>query len=89
MAMTILKNGRTRLAFQFGRASALRSTSDVVDQLQAQLEAERKQHAFDVAESEKQIATLLRDLMQAKYELAHRDTVDTFAKVASPSAMVH
>jgi hypothetical protein len=63
MSMTILKNGRTRLAFQFGRASALRSASDVIDQLQAQLDAERKQHAFDVAESEKQIAILIRNLM--------------------------
>ena len=89
MPMTILKNGRTRLAFQFGRASALRSTSDVVDQLQAQLDAERKQHAFDVAESEKQIAILLRDLMQAKYELAQRNMVEAFANALSPSARVH
>jgi len=80
MAMTILKNGRTRLAFQFGRASALRSANDVIDQLQAQLDAERKQHAFDVAESEKQIAILLRDLMQAKYEIAQRNLVETFSK---------
>ena len=89
MAMTILKNGRTRLAFQFGRASALRSASDVIDQLQAQLDAERKQHAFDVAESEKQIAILIRDLMQAKYELAQRNLVDAFANAPSPSAMMH
>ena len=44
MALSILKNERTRLAFRFGRQSALRTTNDVVDQLQAQLEAERKQH---------------------------------------------
>ena len=89
MAMTILKNGRTRLAFRFGRASALRSASDVIDQLQAQLEAERKQHAFDVAESEKQIAILIRDLMQAKWELAQRNVIETFAKMESPSARLH
>jgi len=86
---TILKIGRTRLAFQFGRASALRSANDVIDQLQAQLDAERKQHAFDVAESEKQIAILIRDLMQAKYELAQRNLVDAFANAPSPSAMMH
>ena len=89
MAISFLKNGRTRLAFQFGRASALRSTSDVIDQLQAQFEAERKQHAFDVAESEKQIAILIRDLMQAKYEIAQRNLVETFAKMESPSARLH
>ena len=85
----ILKNERNRLAFRFGRASALRSTSDVVDQLQAQLEAERKQHAFNVAELEKQIAILIRDLMHAKYELAQRNLVETFSKMESPSAMLH
>jgi hypothetical protein len=86
---TILKIGRARLAFQFGRVSALRSANDVIDQLQAQLDAERKQHAFDVAESEKQIAILIRDLMQAKYELAQRNLVDAFANAPSPSAMMH
>jgi multidrug resistance efflux pump len=80
---------RTRLAFQFGRASALRSASDVIDQLQAQLEAERKQHKFNITELEKQIATLLRDLMQAKYELAQRNLVETFVKMESPSARLH
>ena len=89
MPMTILKNGRTRLAFRFGRASALRSASDVIDQLQAQLEAERKQHKFNVTELEKQIAMLLRDLMQARYELARRNMVDAFASAPSPSAMMH
>ena len=80
---------RNRLAFRFGRATALRSTSDLIDQLQAQLEAERKQHAFNVAELEKQITTLLRDLMQARYELARRNMVDAFANAPSPSAMMH
>jgi len=87
--MSITLNAQRRRGFLFGRASALRSTSDVVDQLQAQLEAERKQHAFDVAESEKQIAILIRDLMQAKYELAHRNMIDAFANAPSPSASLH
>jgi hypothetical protein len=85
----ILKNERNRLAFRFGRASALRSTSDVIDQLQAQLEAERKQHAFNVAELERQVATLLKDLLQARLELARRNMVDAFASAPSPSAMMH
>jgi len=86
---TILKNERSnRLAFLFGRQTALRSTSDIIDQLQAELEAERKQHKL-VTELEKQIATLLRDLMQARYELARRNMIDAFANAPSPSAMMH
>ena len=89
MTMTILKNERTRLAFRFGRATALRSTSDVIDQLQVQLEAERKQHAFDVAELNRVLAVLQRELLEARLELARRDMVDAFASAASPSAMMH
>jgi hypothetical protein len=61
----------------------------VVDQLQAQLEAERKQHAFNIAELERQVATLLKDLLQARLELARRNMVDAFASAPSPSAMTH
>jgi hypothetical protein len=50
---------------------------------------QRRQHAFDNAESEKQIALLLRDLMQAKYEIAQRNVVETFAKMESPSTRLH
>jgi len=40
--MPMILNGRLpRKAFLFGRAAALQSTSDVVDQLQAQLAVER------------------------------------------------
>jgi ribosomal protein L9 len=87
--MSITPNSQRRRAFLFGRQTALRSTSDVIDQLQAQLEAERKQHKFNVTELEKQIATLLRDLMQARYELARRNMVDAFANAPSPLAMMH
>jgi hypothetical protein len=87
--MSLTPNARRRQAFLWGRQAALRSTNDVVDQLQAELHAEREQHAFDVAELEKQIAMLLRDLMQARYELARRNMVDAFANAPSPSAMVH
>jgi hypothetical protein len=87
--MSLTPNARRRQAFFFGRQRALRATSDVVSQLQEQLEAERAQHAFDVAEMDKQIAGLLRDLMQARYELARRNMVDAFANAPSPSAMKH
>ena len=87
--MSLTPNAQRRRGFLFGRQSALRSTSDLVDQLQAQLEAERKQHKFNVTELEKQIATLLRDLMQARYELARRNMVDAFANAPSPSTMKH
>jgi hypothetical protein len=62
-----------RLAFQFGRQTALRSTNEVVDQLQAQIERLQEQLKFNAAEHEREIAVLLRDLTQAKYELARRD----------------
>jgi hypothetical protein len=87
--MSLTPNARRRAAFLFGRQSALRSTSDALDQLEAQLHAEREQHAFDIAEKDKQIAMLLRDLMQARYELAKRDVIDAFAAAPSPSTLVH
>jgi hypothetical protein len=87
--MSLTPNARRRQAFLWGRQAALRSTTDVVDQLQAELHAEREQHAFVVSELEKQIATLLRDLMQAKYELARRNLADKFINTPSPSPSVH
>jgi hypothetical protein len=52
------------MAFQFGRASALRSTNDLVDQLQEQnrqlreqRESERAQHRFNLTEKIKAIAS--------------------------------
>lgn len=87
--MPIILNGSRRRAFLFGRQHALRSTSDLVDQLQTQLEAEREQHKFNISALEKEIALLTRDLLAAKYELARRDVVDAFASAPSPSAMMH
>jgi hypothetical protein len=85
----ILKNERNRLAFRFGRATALRSTSDVVEQLQAQLEAERAQHAAHVAELNRVLAVLSKQLLEARVELAKQRVADAFASTPSPSAMVH
>src|SRR5215831_15392326 len=42
------------------------------------LDAERAQHAFNVAELESQVAILLKELGQARYELAQRRWVDAF-----------
>ena len=89
MAMTILKNGRTRLAFRFGRASALRSTNDIVDQLQAQIHQLQARLKTEREHHEKEIAALTRELLQTKYELAKRDMVDAFANTPSPSARLH
>jgi predicted phage tail protein len=88
--MPMILNGRlNRLAFRFGRVSALRQTGETVDQLQAQIERLKEQMRFNAAEYEKQIAVLIRDLMAAHYELARRDLVDAYASAPSPSAMVH
>jgi hypothetical protein len=87
--MSLTPNARRRQAFLFGRQVALRGTSDALDQLEAQLHAEREQHAFDVAEMQKSIDMLLRDLAQARYELARRNMIDAFANAPSPSAMKH
>jgi len=85
----ILKTMHDRLAFRFGRQTGIRSTSDTVDQLQAQIEQLKEQLKFNAAEYERQIAVLLRDLMQARCELARGDLVDAFANAPSPSAMLH
>jgi ribosomal protein L29 len=50
----------------------MRSTSEVIEELQEQLRAERAQNAFNCSEYEKQIALLRHDLAEAKYELDAR-----------------
>jgi ferritin len=89
MPMMILKNVHDRLAFRFGRQTALRATCDTVEQLRAEIDRLKEQMRFNAAEHERQIAVLIRDLMQARYELAQRDLVDAFAAEPSPSATVH
>jgi excinuclease UvrABC nuclease subunit len=85
----ILKNKSDRFTFQFGNKSALRSTSELVDQLQDQLQAQRDQHRFDLAEKKRDLAAALRELAEARYELARRDRIEAFAHAPSPSAMLH
>jgi hypothetical protein len=70
-----LKNEHNRLAFRFGRANALRSTSDLVDQLQAQLAIERA----CVAELKAEVDALLKELLEARAELTKRNMVDKLA----------
>jgi len=78
----ILKGKADRIALQFARTSALRATDEVVRQLQYQLAAERKQHAFKVAE-------IARELAELRYQLAQRDREEAFAAVPSPSKVMH
>jgi hypothetical protein len=86
----ITKNPRdSLLGFRLGSTAALRETSDLVDQPQAHLRKERDRHRFNLAEKEKEIVILLRELAQLRYELARRDTRDALANAASPSAAVH
>ena len=61
----------------------------MIDQLQAQLKAERSQHAFNIAQLQCQIAGMLRELAAARYQLAQRDTAEVFARAESPSPMRH
>jgi hypothetical protein len=66
--------------------SAFRSTSKL--QLQGPFRIERAQHRFNLAEKERELALVLRELAEARLELA-RDTVDAFARAPSPSNMMH
>jgi threonine aldolase len=92
----IIRKPRDVLLFRSGVASTARSLSEMVDQLQEQLRttqeqlrAALEQNDFNCREHESQIATLMRDLLAAKYELAQRDARDAFAAAPSPSAAVH
>jgi Skp family chaperone for outer membrane proteins len=84
-----LKNEHTRRAFRIGRQAALRSSNDIVDQLQAQIHQLQARLKTEREHHEKEIAALTRELLQTKYELAKRDMVDAFANTPSPSAMKH
>jgi multidrug resistance efflux pump len=85
----IIKNRTDRIAFQFGTRSALRATNKVVEQLQAQLKAERAIAAAKLGEKQRELAAALLDLAEARYQLAQRDTLDAFAKAPSPSTSFH
>lgn len=85
----IFKNKCSCIAAQLASAAALRSTNELVDQLQAQLKAERAQHAFNLAEKEQELSLALRELAELRLELATRDRMIAFAAAGSPSSAVH
>lgn len=62
----ILKDKRDRIAFRFGRQSGIRSTDEVVEQLSETLRKELAQHRFNLAEKEREIATVLRELTETR-----------------------
>jgi hypothetical protein len=78
MMPLILKNKADRIALQLARSSALRATDEVVRQLQDQLAAAR----LELSQKEVEIAKL-------RYEMAKREREEAFAKVPSPSPMMH
>jgi len=55
---------------------------------QGQLRSERAQHRFNLAEKERGLAVALRELAEARLELARR-VIEAFARAPSPSAMMH
>jgi hypothetical protein len=85
----IVNDRRKRLAYFFGRQSAIRSTGETLEQLQEQLRAEKAQRAFDNAHFQEQISFLLRDNAELRLEIARRDREAAFAAVPSPSGMMH
>ena len=87
----ILKSGQGR-AFQFGRASGLRSTNEVIEQLQQQIAAERRRNAalvFNHEQQHKEIIGLLRENAQLRLDAARRDREAAFAQFDDPTATRH
>jgi DNA-binding transcriptional MerR regulator len=82
-------NAAKRLAFLFGRQSGIRSTGETLEQVQEQLQRERSQHTFDVAQFQEQISFLLRDNAELRLEIATRDREAAFAALPFPSGMMH
>ena len=82
----ILKSKHDRIAFGFSSQSAFRSTSELVDQLQDQLQAQRAQHRCALTVKEQELALALRELAETRFQLAQ---IEAFANAPSPSAMLH
>jgi hypothetical protein len=62
---------------------------EMVEQLSEQLKKERAQHKFDLTEKDRELALVLRELAEARYELARRDTAAAFINAPSPSPSLH
>jgi hypothetical protein len=82
----ILRNRRDAFAFRFGRQSGIRATDDAVEQLQDQLQRERAQHRYNMFVKEQELALVLRELAEARLELAR---IEALASAPSPSASLH
>ena len=55
----------------------------LVDQLQEQLRRERAQHRYNLAEKERELALVLRELAEARLELARRDRIEALQRVGA------
>jgi hypothetical protein len=53
------------------------------------MRSERAQHAFNLAEKQRELTIALKELAEVRYELARRETQEAFARAPSPSAMMH
>ena len=71
---------------KFEARSELRSTSELVDQLEEQLRSDRAQHRFDLAEKERELAIVLHELAEVRLELVR---FEVFASAPSPSPSLH
>jgi hypothetical protein len=56
--------------------------------LSNQLRSERAKYRFNMAEKERELALVLRELAEARLELARRDRIEAFARAPSPSEMI-
>ena len=90
MPTMILMKGERRsrlLGYSFGRATALQTMNDAIEQLQDQLAAERKTWQREIVTELQETVTLLsRELALARRELLLRDVL---ASAESPSSMLH
>jgi hypothetical protein len=67
-------------------------TSEAIDQLQEQLEAEREAHAKEIAvlaEKLTEVSLELRDLGTVHREVVQQNLLAALAAAPSPSAMMH
>jgi hypothetical protein len=92
----LLRNKIDRAAVQLAHASALRSTNEIIEQLQAQVkqlqaqtQREREQAKFNMAQAETEKALLSRELCEARLQIVVRDRRDALAVCSSPSPSVH
>jgi hypothetical protein len=92
MMPLFLSDRNRRRGFLVGRQSGLRSTDEVVRQLQQQLDAERRRSAallFNQEVQHKEIVGLLRENAQLRLDAARRDREEAFIRFEDPTATRH